>query len=74
MAPRVDCESQCLFEDARAEDTGCRKHVDAVERCSAALDDICVTVSACKAELEGFWGCVGAYCQKHPGSQYCAMP
>lgn len=73
-APRVDCEGQCLFEDARAGETGCRKHVTAIEKCSAALDDICVTASACKSELEGFWQCVGVYCQKHPGSQYCAMP
>jgi len=73
-APRVDCEGQCLYEDARAEETGCRKHVTAVENCSAALEDICTTVTSCSSELKRFWDCVGVYCQKHPGSQYCAMP
>jgi hypothetical protein len=73
-APRVDCEGQCLFEDARAEQTGCRKHVDAIEKCSAALEDICVTATACSSDLKKFWDCVGVYCQKHPSSQYCAMP
>ena len=73
-APRVDCEGQCLYEDARAEETGCRKHVKAVETCSAELEDICTTVTSCSSELKGFWDCVAVYCGKHPGSQYCAMP
>ena len=69
--PRVDCQSQCLYEDARAEKTGCHEQVDDVARCSAALDDICTTVSACRPELDRFWDCIAAYCVKHPGSQYC---
>jgi hypothetical protein len=73
-APRVDCEGQCLYEDARAEETGCRKHVRAVEKCSAALDNICTAATACSSELREFWQCVGVYCEKHRGSQYCAMP
>jgi hypothetical protein len=73
-APRVDCEGQCLFEDARAEETRCRKHVTAVEQCSAALDNICTTAASCSSELKGFWDCVAVYCGKHPGSQYCQMP
>ena len=72
--PRVDCDSQCLYEDARAEETGCQKHVKAVANCSAELDDICTTATACKPELDGFWACVNAWCGKHPSSQFCAMP
>jgi hypothetical protein len=73
-APRVDCDSQCLFEDARAEATGCRKHVDAISKCSAELDDICTTAEGCDAELEDFWTCVLSWCMSHPSSQYCARP
>ena len=70
--PRVDdCEMQCLGEDARAERTGCRKRVNAVARCSAALDDICTTATACKPELEQFWSCIAAYCATHPGAMDC---
>jgi hypothetical protein len=72
--PRVDCESQCLFEDARAQETGCQKHVDAVAGCSASLDDICTTPSSCKPELDRFWACVAAWCVNHAGSQFCARP
>jgi hypothetical protein len=71
--PRVDCQSQCLYEDARAERTGCHDEVDAVARCSAGLDDICTTKNACKPEIDRFWTCVAAYCVKHPGSQYCQL-
>jgi hypothetical protein len=74
MAPRVDCDSQCLFEDARAEETGCRDEMVAISRCSEALEDICVTATACKSDLDAFWACVNAWCTRHPSSQYCAMP
>ena len=74
LLPRVDCDSQCLYEDARGQKTGCQKHVDAVARCSAGLDDICTTGTACKPELDQFWVCVNAWCAKHPSSQYCQMP
>jgi hypothetical protein len=70
----LDCDSQCLFEDARAEATGCRKHVGAISKCSADLDDICSTPDACKAEFEQFWLCVGTWCMTHASSQYCARP
>jgi hypothetical protein len=72
--PRVDCDSQCLFEDARAQESGCQKHVDAVASCSSELEDICTTATGCKPELDRFWACVNAWCADHPGSQFCAMP
>ncbi len=73
-APRVDCDSQCLFEDARAQETGCEKEVDAVASCSAELENICKTATDCKPELDRFWACVNAWCMKHPSSQFCARP
>lgn len=73
-APRVDCDSQCLFEDARAQETGCQEHVEAVANCSAGLEDICKTATGCKSELDRFWACVSAWCVDHPGSQFCARP
>jgi hypothetical protein len=72
--PRVDCESQCLYEDARAQRTGCQDEVDAVASCSKSLDNICTTPTDCKPEVDRFWVCVNAYCAKHPTSQYCPMP
>jgi hypothetical protein len=69
--PRVECEDQCLYEDARAQETGCDGEADAVAGCSAALDDICSTPTACDSELRAFWACVGAYCMNHPSSRYC---
>lgn len=73
-APRVDCDSQCLFEDARAQETGCQRQVEAVTDCSAALEDICTVASACKSELDRFWACVNEWCADHSGSQFCARP
>lgn len=72
--PRVDCDSQCLFEDARAQETGCQKQVDAVTQCSSELDDICTVSTGCKPELDRFWVCVSAWCERHSGSQFCARP
>jgi hypothetical protein len=70
--PRVeDCDGQCFYEDARAQRTGCEGEVDAVTRCSAALDDICTTVTACDPELDAFRACLAKYCAKHPTSQDC---
>jgi hypothetical protein len=71
LLPRADCQSQCLYEDARAQKTGCTDEVDAVARCSKNLDDICTTPTACDPQVDAFWACVGAYCAKHPSSRYC---
>jgi hypothetical protein len=71
LVPRVDCENQCLYEDARGETTGCESEVEAVTRCSAKLADICTTPAACDPQIDAFWACIGAYCAKHPSSQYC---
>ena len=71
LLPRVDCENQCLYEDSRAENTGCESEVNAVTRCSAKLDDICTTPAACDPQIDAFWSCIAAHCAKHPGSQYC---
>ena len=69
--PRVDCQGQCLYEDARAEKTNCHDEVDAVARCSGKLDDICTTRTACDPEIDAFWACIGRYCAGHPSSRYC---
>lgn len=69
--PRVDCDSQCLYEDARGQDTGCDGQVKAVAKCSEQLDDICTTPTACEPELDAFWTCLRAFCAEHPSSRYC---
>jgi hypothetical protein len=69
--PRVDCDGQCFFEDARAQRTGCDGEVDAVTRCSAELADICTTATACAPQLGAFRACLAKYCAKHPTSQDC---
>jgi hypothetical protein len=72
--PRVDCDSQCLYEDARAQKTGCADEVDAVAACSEDLDNICTVTTACKPEVDRFWVCINEYCVKHPSSEYCPKP
>ena len=69
--PRVDCDGQCFYEDARARRAGCEGEVDAVTRCSAALDDICTTTTACRADIDAALACIAKYCVNHPTSQYC---
>jgi hypothetical protein len=72
--PRVRCEDQCLYEDQRAQKTGCQKQVDAVAKCSSALDDICTTQMACDPEIKAVWACIGVYCMKHPSYDGCPKP
>jgi hypothetical protein len=72
--PRVDCDSQCLYEDARGQDTGCDEHVKDIAKCSEKLGDICTARTACKAELDAFWACLNAWCADHPTSRYCEKP
>jgi hypothetical protein len=69
-AEALDCESNCLSEDARAETSSCRGTYDSTLTCSAALEDICTVAKACSAEVNAYLACVAKYC-KDNDAEFC---
>jgi hypothetical protein len=64
-ASALNCEDNCLQEDARAETSGCRGTYNQTLACSSGLEDICTLIRDCREELLRHQACVDEYCSDH---------
>ena len=69
-AEAIQCEDNCLSEDARAGTSGCRATYDASLECTAALEDICTVARACGDEVKAYLECIDDYCEDH-SAEFC---
>lgn len=66
----LQCEDNCLSEDARAETSGCRALYDESLQCSASLEDICTVAKACADPVAEYLECLEDYCKDH-SAEFC---
>jgi hypothetical protein len=59
----LNCEDNCLSEDARAETSGCRSSYETSLQCSASLEDICTVAKDCANEVKAYLACVAEFCE-----------
>jgi len=69
-AELIQCEDNCLSEDARAETSGCRAAYDASLECTASLEDICTVAKACSDQVTDYLDCVADFCKDH-SAEFC---
>lgn len=68
---QIQCETNCLGEDVRVEETGCRSRYNELLRCTSELDDICSVQTSCDAELDELRECYVDFCTDNPRSSVC---